>query len=100
MNVVEMYWLAMAWSFGQAYISGNYRFKNLSPKEASQIRRHLSGQRGPFIIHCENDTFDCKFRVQRPSDSHQRVKKLRHSLKSKVFALDGNEYGIGRCQGI
>src|ERR1700722_12523862 len=41
MNVVEVDGLAMAWSFGQADVSGYDGFKDLSAEEAAKVRSHL-----------------------------------------------------------
>ncbi len=62
--------------FGQADIARDHRGKYLSAEETAQIGGDLSGEGGPLVIHCEEDSLDGEIRIESSADPHQRVKEL------------------------
>src|SRR5262249_20070060 len=87
-NVVKNDGLPMTWRFRQSDISWEYRFEDLRPEEAPQVRGDLPRKGGPVVVHREEDAFDQQLRVQASPNAHQTVQQLRDAFQSEVFALD------------
>ena len=84
----------------QAHISWNDGFEDLRTKEASKVGSDLLREACPVVIHGEENAFDRERRVNRASESHQRVEQLGDALQGQVFALNGNEDRVACRQGI
>jgi hypothetical protein len=70
----------MAGCFCQANVPRNDGVEYLAAKKTAQVCCYLPRKRGPLIIHGEDDPLHGKFRVERASNTHKRVQKLRYAF--------------------
>jgi hypothetical protein len=73
MYVVEQYWHAVARSFCQAHVPGNYRLEHLGSEKAAEIGRHLLRERRPVVVHRKKNSFYRQGRINGPAETHQRI---------------------------
>ena len=73
MYVVEQNWHAMTWSLGEAYVSRDDAFENLSAKETPQIGRHLLRERSSIVVHRQQNTLDRQGGINSTAKAHERI---------------------------
>jgi len=92
MYVVEHYRQPVARRLGEANISGNNGFKDLSAEKTAQIGGDLLGKRGSIVVHGEKDAFDREGWVDGTTEAHQSVQKFGDAFESEILALNRNHY--------
>jgi len=70
----------VAWSFGQANVTGNDSAKNLVSKVTAYIGGHLAAEGCALVVHGEEDTFKTKLRIEMGAHPVQRIQKFRQAL--------------------
>jgi len=73
MYVVEDHGHTVTWGFCEPDVSWDYALENLGSEEATEVRGDLLGERGPVVVHRQEDAFDFKRWVHRAAQAHEGV---------------------------
>jgi len=92
--------LSEAGGLGQANTAGNYGMKNFVLEEVPEVVRDLARQIGPFVVHREKDSLNLELMRERVAHLIDGIHELGYPFKRKELALDGDQHGLGRDEGI
>jgi hypothetical protein len=70
MYVIEYNRLTVTWSLGKTHIARDYSLEDLLAEKAAQVRADLPRQRGPLIVHGQQNSLDAEIAIQSPADAH------------------------------
>ncbi len=99
-DVVENDRLAVPRRLGEAHIPGDGGLVDLIAEVGPYLVGDLARQIQAAVVHGQQYTGDLQLFVQMPLDEPDRVEQLAQTLQGVVFALNGDEDGVGRRQGI
>src|SRR4030042_6225026 len=90
----------MAGSLTQPDISRDDGLKYLFFEMVPYFLGHLMGEVVADVEHGEKNPFDLQSRIERLFDQTDRLEQLSQAFQGGVFALEGNEDGMGCCQRV
>src|SRR6266536_1048729 len=88
--------LSMARGLGQANVTWNYRFEDLTWEIPSDLLADLQGETRATIEHRENNTEDIELRVQTVADELHRLHQVRQALHGVELALKRHQNPVRR----
>lgn len=90
----------MAWRFRKPHVPWNDGPENLRSKETGQVGCDLLGECGPFVVHGEENAFNCQGWVEGAAYAHECVEEFGYPFQGQVLTLYGNQHGITCRKGV
>ena len=98
--IVQDHGQSVARSLGELDITLDDGLEHQFLEVALHLVVDLVGQAQTTVEHRQQETFDLQVRVQLVFDDLDGVEQLADTLQCKVFALYGDDHGVGSRQGI
>src|SRR5205814_4876099 len=90
----------MARRLSEAYVARNDGAKNLLLEELPDIVGHLLTQVGPLVEHRQQHAFDVERGVESGTNASDGADQVGQTFEREVFAVERNQHGISRDEGI
>src|SRR3954452_11557255 len=99
-RIISEDWLSEAGSLCETDIAGDDRLEDLISKKRPQVCFDLLGQICAIVIHRQENTLNRQSRIERFLYAAYCVDQLRDSFQGEELTQNGDEHGVGCCQGV